>query len=106
MATSAAQKGSKNYPEHGRVIGVQTRTKSPGMDLRPGGGLTLTIRRGSYRIETKDAFYEFEEHSRHPTLPLNQEISFRIKGGNAYVELAKGKEKKYKIIGEGSRSAR
>ncbi|HVB32813.1 MAG TPA: hypothetical protein VNJ52_00365 [Patescibacteria group bacterium] len=102
----ARQKSAETYPEHGTVVAVQARTKSPGMLLRPGGGLTVTIRRGSYRIETKDVFYEFEEHGRHRSLSINEKIDFRIHGHSAFVEEPNGKEKKSRIIGEEARQAK
>lgn len=101
LPSSAHQKDTKTYPEHGIVVAIRDRNVKPGMIL--GGGLTVAIQRGSYRVETKEAFYEFEERGKHPTLSLNQKIDFRVDHGNAYVEEPKGKEKRYKIIGEESR---
>lgn len=103
LPAAAHRRSAKSYPLHGVVVAVQARRVRPGMLLGPGGGLSVAIRRGSYRIETKDAFYEFEEHGKHPSLSLNEKIAFRVRKDNAYVLEPNGKEKKYRIIGEESK---
>jgi len=105
-ASSPAQSEQPSaYPERGTVTAMTARSVSPGMVLGPNQGITASVSRRGYRIETDKEVYIVSERSRKQTMTLGQMIEFRIAKGYLYTPNVKGKENKYRVIGEQMRSA-
>jgi|ERR1700683_613530 len=98
--SSAQDKPAKSYPERGTVVATHARTVSPGMVLGPNHAVTASVSPGNYRIETDGQFYDFVERSKAETMSLGQVINFRVENGYAYVPNVKGKENRYRIVGQ------
>jgi hypothetical protein len=82
------------------VIATHARTVSSGIVLGPNHAVTASVSPGNYRIETDAQFYEFAERSKTETMSLGHVINFRVEKGYAYVPNVKGKENKYRIVGQ------
>jgi len=79
----ARDKGSKTYPEQGKVIAHTVSAK------------TTAARLPVFRVETETKIYEFA--GKDSELAVGETIEFRIEKDSAYVQQG-GKEQEFRVI--------
>jgi len=85
---------------HGHIVAV-TVSEHGEYITNPQGehGVNVTVRRQVYRVETAERFYLLEGGRKREFDP-GTEIDFRLDKGKAFLVIH-GKEKKYRMVGEG-----
>jgi hypothetical protein len=101
LTVVAGDKTPVDYPEHGKILAVRTRTTTETRRIRTDtqgrthGGGSYDVDSFVFSVETLDRTYDLTSDDR-GNLQVGDQIDFRILKNAAYVRFGK-KERKYEI---------